>query len=157
MIFWKSWNWPSYSTECLLYWLHWHLVVEMSPLTVKMPKFASRYYRLWMWRHSGTQHWRCPSTWTDYGNSHPSGSKIQYTLITGDFSELKMSGPLWTMSWKFWGHFDIGPYRCQWGIQLHCITVSHWTMTRLFTGTAWCELWPRRRLNWRKTCALLWS
>jgi len=23
-----SWNWLSYSRDCLLYWLHWHLVVE---------------------------------------------------------------------------------------------------------------------------------
>jgi len=50
MIFWKFWNWPSYSRECLLYWLHWHLVVKTSSLTVKKPKSAWRYYWLWMWR-----------------------------------------------------------------------------------------------------------
>jgi len=28
MIFWKFWNWPLYSRQCLLYWLHWHLVIK---------------------------------------------------------------------------------------------------------------------------------
>jgi len=35
MIFWISWNWPSYSRECLWYWLHWHLVTVTSSLPVK--------------------------------------------------------------------------------------------------------------------------
>ena len=99
MIFWKSWNWPSYSRECLLYWLRWQLVIETSSLTVKKPKFASRYYGLWMWRHLRTRHRSCSSPPTDYGNSHVSGSKIQNPMITGHFSQLKMSGPLWSMSW----------------------------------------------------------
>jgi len=49
-----SWNWPSYSRECLLYWLCWHLVIEMSSLTVKKPKSALQNYWLWIWRHFGT-------------------------------------------------------------------------------------------------------
>jgi len=32
---WKSWNWPSHSSECLLCWLRLHLVIERSSLTVK--------------------------------------------------------------------------------------------------------------------------
>jgi len=154
---WKSWNWPSYGRECLLYWLHWYLVVEMSLLTVKRQKVALLYYRLWMWRHGGTKHWSCWSMPTDYGNSNASGSKNQNTPITGHFSQLKMSGPLCSMSWKYWGHFDIGPSGCQWGIQSHCITWWQCTMTCLITWTAWCELWPRRRLHGWKTCSSLWS
>ena len=41
-IFWKSWKWSSYRRKCWLYWLHWHLVVEMSSLTVKRPKYKSQ-------------------------------------------------------------------------------------------------------------------
>jgi len=77
MIFWKSLRWPPYSRECLLYWLCWHLVVETSSLTVKMPKSALRYFRLWMWRHVGSLHRSCWSTHTNYGNSHASGFQIQ--------------------------------------------------------------------------------
>jgi len=40
-IFWKSWHWSSYSTEYLLYWLRWHLVVDTSSLTVKKTKSLS--------------------------------------------------------------------------------------------------------------------
>jgi len=34
-IFWKSWNYPSYSRKWFLYWLCWHLVIETSSLTFK--------------------------------------------------------------------------------------------------------------------------
>ena len=157
MIFWKSWNWPSYSRECLQYWLRWHLVVGTSSLTGKRPWFASLYYRLWMRRHGGTQHWRCWGAPTDSGNWHTSGSNIHNTLITGHFSQLMMSGPLWSMSRKYWGHFDIGPCGCQRGIHSHCIILSQCTMTCLILWTAWCELWLRRRLHGRKTFSSLWS
>jgi len=157
MIFWKSWNWPSYSRECLMYWLRRHLVVETSSLTVTKWKFASRYYQLWMWRHSGTQHWRRSSVPTDYGNSQASGSKIQNTLNKGHFSQHKMSRPLWSMSWKYRGHFDIGPCGCQRGIQSHCIMLSHCTTTYSITWMAWCVLWLRRRLHGWKTRSSLWS
>jgi len=98
MIFLKSWNWPSYSRECSLYLLCWHLVIETSSWSVNSPKFASLYYWLWMWWYGGTQHRRCRSAPTDYGNSHVSGYTIKNTLITGHFSPLKMSGPLLSMS-----------------------------------------------------------
>ena len=116
IIFWKSWNWPSYSRECLLYWLLWHLVVETCSMSVKRAKFALLYYQLWMWRHGETQYCNCWSPPTDYGNSHGSHSKIRNTQITGHISQLKMSGQLWSMSWKYWGNFDIGPCGCQRGI-----------------------------------------
>jgi len=157
MIFWKSWYWPTSSREFLLCWLRWHLVVETSTVTVKRPKFASRCYRIRMWRECGTQHWRCSSEPTDYGNTHASGSKIQNNLITGHFSQLKMSGPLCSTSWKYWGHFHIGPFGCCKGIQSHCITLSQCTTTCSITWMAWCELWPRRWLQGRKTCSSLWS
>jgi len=76
MIFWKSWNWPSYSRECLQYWLRWHLLVETTSLTVKKPKSASPCFRLWIWTHGGSQHGRYLSAPTDYGNSRAGGSKI---------------------------------------------------------------------------------
>ena len=157
MIFWKSWNWPSYSRECLQYRLRWHLVVETSSLTVKKPESTSAYFRLWMWSHGGTQHWRYSSAPTDYGNSRASGSKIQNTVITGHSSQHKMNGRLSSMSWKYWDHSDIGPSGCQRGIQSHCITLSQCTMTCLITWMALCELWLRRRLNGRRTCSSLWS
>ena len=90
-IFWMSWNWPLYSREYLLYWLHWHLVVETSSLTVKKRKSASQYYLLWMWRHVGTQHWSCLSKSTNYENSPASGSKIQNTGITSHSSQHRMN------------------------------------------------------------------
>ena len=157
MIFWKSWNWPSYSRECLLYWLHWHLVVETSSLTVKKPNLASRYFWLWMWRHFATQHCSWSSAPSDYGNLHTSGSKIEHTLITGNFSQLKMNRPLWSMSWKYWGRFDFGPCGCRRGILSHCITLSQCTMTCSIIWMAWCELWLRRSLHGWKTWSLLWS
>jgi hypothetical protein len=36
-IFLLSWNRQSYSWQCLLYWLRWHLVVQMSLFTDKCP------------------------------------------------------------------------------------------------------------------------
>jgi len=77
MIFWKSWKWPSYSRECLQYWLPWHLVVETGSLTVKKPKSASPYFQLWTLRQGGTHRWSNSGVPTDYGNAHVSGSKIQ--------------------------------------------------------------------------------
>ena len=101
MIFWNSWNWSSYSRECLLYWLRWHLVVELSSLTVKEPMSALRYFRLWMWRQVGTVHCSYSSCPTDYGNSHVSGFNIQNTLNTSHCSQHKMNGRLWSKSWKY--------------------------------------------------------
>ena len=140
-----------------MYWLRWHLVVETSSLTVKKPTLTSWYYQLWMWRHGGTQLWSCSSPPTDHGKSHVSGSRIQNTLIAGHFSQLKMSGPLWSMWRKFWGHFNIRPCGCQRGIQSHCITLLQCTMTFSIIWTEWCELSLRRGLHSRKTCYLLWS
>jgi len=68
-----------------------------------------------------------------------------------------MNGQLSSMSWKCWGHFDIGPFGCRTGIQSHCITLSQCTTTCWITWMAWCGLWPRRRFNGRKTCSSLWS
>jgi len=157
MLFWKSWNWLSYSRECLLYWLCWYLVVEMSWLTVKKPKSTYRYFRLWMWRHVGTQNWGYSSVATDHANSHSSGSTIQNTAITSQFSQHNINVPLWSMPWQCWGHCDIVPCGCQRGILSHCITWLQCTITYSILWMAWCELWPRRRLNGRKTCSLLWS
>ena len=82
---------------------------------------------------------------------------IENTLIIGNFSLLKMSGPLWSMSWKYRGHFDIGPCGGQWGIQSHGIRLLQCTMTCSIIWTVWCKLWLRWRLPGRKTCSLLWS
>jgi len=38
MRFWKTWNWPSYSRECLLNWLRWHLVAEIKFIDSQEPK-----------------------------------------------------------------------------------------------------------------------
>jgi len=156
-MFWNCWNWPSCSRECLRCWLRWHLVSETSSLTVKKRRSALQYSQLWMWRQIGTQQWSWSSAPTDYRNSHMGGSKIHNLLNTGHFLQFKMNGPLWSMSWKNWGHFDIGPCGCQRGIQSHCITLSQCTMTRSITWMGWCELRLRRRLNGRKTCSSLWS
>jgi len=45
-IFWKSWNKPSYSRECLLYWLHWHLVLKRVHLlsTCEGPHRGTTYH-----------------------------------------------------------------------------------------------------------------
>jgi len=126
-------------------------------MSVKKPAFASRYYRLCIWRHSGTQHWSCSRVRTNYGNSHLNCSGIHNTLITGPFSQLKISGALWRRSWKYRGHFNNGPCGCQRGIQSHCITWSECTMTCSTIWTAWWQLWLRRKLYGRKTCSWMWS
>ena len=141
MIFWKSWNWPSYSRECLLYWLCWHQVVETHSLTDTQRKTASWYFWLWMWRHVGTVTWRCSSTPTDYGNSYASGFKFPNTVITGHSSQYKMNGPFWSMSWKNWGHSNIRHCGCWRGVQWHYITFSQCTMTCSIIWIAWWELW----------------
>jgi len=152
-IFWTSWNWSSYSRECLRYWLLWRLVVKTSALTDQMPKTASRYYLLWLWRHIQTQHWSCLSEPTDYKNSPKSGCKIQNAVITGYSSQPRMNGPLSSSSWKFWGQCNIRPCGCPRGIWSHCITLSQTTMTCSILSMASCELWLRRRPNGRKTCS----
>jgi len=157
MIFWKSWNWPSYSRECLLYWLCWPLVVEISSLTVKKPNSALQYFRLWMWRNFRTLNWSYSSGPTDYGNSPVNGFKIQNTPNTGNFSQLQINGWLWSMSWKYWGHSDIEPFGCRRGIQSHCIMLSQYTMTCLITWMAWCELCLRRKLHRKKTSSSRWG
>jgi len=157
MIFWKSWNWPSYGRECLLYWLCWHLVIETSSLTIKKPKSALPYFPLWMWRHDGTLYWKCSTATTDNRNSHESGFKIQNTVITGHSTHHKMNWWLWSMFWKYWGHSDIGHCGCRRGIHSHCIMSSQCTMTCSIRWMASCELSPSRKLNGRKTYSLPWS
>jgi len=109
---------------------------KWSSLTVKKLKSALKYFLLWIWRHIGTLHWSCSSAPTDYGNSHTSGFYIQNTVNTGHCSQLRMNGWLSSMWWKYWGHFDIGPFGCRGGIQSHCITSSQCTMTCLITWMA---------------------
>jgi len=94
---------------------------------------------------------------TVYGNSHAGAFKTQNTVDTGRYSQLRMNGRLSSMSWKYWGHFDIGPFGCRRAIQSHCIPLSQYKMTCSITWMTWCELWPRRRLNGRKTCSSRWS
>ena len=106
---WTSWNWPSYSRECWQYRLPWHLVVDMSSMTVPKAKSASWYYRLWLWRPCWTRLWITSSAPTDYENSQAPGSNIQNTVITGHSSHHKIDGPLWSTSWKYWSHLDIWP------------------------------------------------
>jgi len=157
MIFRKYWNVPAYSRECLLYRFHCHLFVETRSSTIGKPNIASRYYRWLMWRHVGPLHSCCLSASTDYGNSHASGYNIEDTLNTGHLSQLKMSGPLWSMSWQYWGHFNIGPFGCRRGIQSHCIVSSLCKMSCSIIWTAWCNRCLWKRLHGRKTCSLVWS
>ena len=157
MIFWKSWNWPSYSREWMLDWLRWHVLATMSLLTGKNPKSALRYLRLWKWRHIGTLHWGYSSGHTDYGNCHMSDFKIQNTLNTSHYSQHKMNRRMWCTTWIYWVHSDIEPFGCQHRIVLHCITLSQCAMTCLITWMAWCELLLRSKLNGNKTCSLQWS
>jgi len=145
-----SWNWPSSSRECLLYWLCWHLVVETSSLTVKRPMCAWQYFQLWMWRHIGTLHWSCWSAPTEYGNSHASGWRIQKTRITGHWSQHKMNEQFRNMSQKYWGHPDIETCGCRRGIHAHCNTFSQCTITCSIIWMAWCKLWLRRGTQWKE-------
>jgi len=116
-----------------------------------------QYFRLCMWRQVGTLHWSCSSAPTKYGNSHESGFITQNTVNTSCYSQLSMNGWLSSMSWKYWGHFRIVSFGCRRRIQSHFITLSQYTMTCSITWMAWRELWPRRRLNGKKTCSSLWS
>lgn len=50
--FWNPWNWLSYSSQCLLYWLQWYLVVEKCPWTFKDPKFKLQHFELSLWKLS---------------------------------------------------------------------------------------------------------
>jgi len=157
MIMWKSWNWPSNSSECLLYWLHWHLVIETSSLTLKESKSASRNFQLWMWGHIWTLHWSCSNMSTTYMDSPASGSEIQNTVITGHSLQHKMNRPLSSMSCNYSDNSEIGPCGCWRGLQSHCITISQCTMTCMIISIAWCELWLKRRPHGRKTCSSPWS
>jgi len=139
-IFWMAWNWPSYSGECLPYWLCWQPVIETSSLPVNKPKAASQYHLLWIWRHIGTRHCSSLSKHTDYENSPISGSKIQYTVIAGHSSQHRRNGRLCCTSWKFWGHSVIGPCGCRTSIQSHCNTSQQSTMTYSIIWMALCEL-----------------
>jgi len=118
---------------------------------------ASRYIRFEIGRPVETLPWSCSIVPSDYVNSHTSGLKIQNRAITGQSSQLEMNGPLWSMSWKCWGHSDIGPCGCRRGIQSHCIMWSQSTMICSITWMASCELWLRKRLPGTKTCCLPWS
>jgi len=128
----------------------------MSSLTVKRLKSVSRYFWLWMSRPVAIRPWSCSSVPCDYVNSQASGLKVQYTVITGHSTQLKMNGPLWSMSWKCWRHYNSGPYGCRRGIQSHCITLSQCTMISSITWMAWCDLWGINRLHGRMTCTLPW-
>jgi hypothetical protein len=92
MIFWRSWCWPLYTRECLLYMIQWHLVAEMSSWTVKRHQPAMLYLRLWMWRHFWTLCWSCSCAPNDYRNSHQSGIKTQMMLKCCHYSQLRMKG-----------------------------------------------------------------
>ena len=129
----------------------------MSLLTVKKPKSRSQHYPLWMWKYIGTRHWSCPSVPTDYVNWYASGLKPQTTAITSHSSQYRMSGLLWSMSWRFYGHSSTGPCGCRNDILSLCIMSSLSTMICLITWMAWCELWPTRRHNGWKTYSVLWS
>ena len=152
-----SWNWPSYSRECLLYWLCWHLAVETSSLGVKQQKSTLQYFQSSVWRHVRTLHSSFPSGPTNYGNPQVSGFRIQNTLHTGQCSQHKMNGELRSMSWKYWSDSDIGSCACPIGIQSHCITLSQCTMTCSITWMMWCDVFLGRKLNGMKTCSWRWS
>jgi hypothetical protein len=116
-----------------------------------------RTLRLWMWRHVRTQHWSCSRMPTDYGNLHETGSKHQNTWITGHCSQLKMNAPLWSMSWMYWGHYDIGPSGSPRGIQSNCASSWQYSISCSIRWKGWCELVEERTTNERKTCSTLWS
>jgi len=94
---------------------------------------------------------------TVYGNSHGSGFKTQNTVITGHSSPHRRSGPLSCLSWRLYSHSAIGHCGCRNGIPLVCITSSLAAMTCSITWMVWCELWPRRRHNGRKTYTSPWG
>jgi hypothetical protein len=105
----------------------------------------------------GPRHWSCLTAPTHYVNSHESGLETQNTAISGHSSQHRMSGPLSSVSWKFYGDSSPEPCGCQKGILLLCIISSLSTITCLITWMVWWELWPRRRHNERKTYSLPWS
>jgi len=109
-----------------------------------------------MWRHVGTRHWSCSSAPIDYMNSHASYLQTQSIGITGHSTQHRMSGQLSSMAWRIYGHSSTGPCGCQNGIPLLCIMSSLSTMTFLITRTVWCDLWPWRRHNGRKTYYFPW-
>ena len=86
----------------------------------------------------------------------PECLKTQNTVITGHYSQHRISGWLLSISRRFYGHSSTGPCGCRNGIPLLCTTSSLSTITCLLTWMAWWELWPRRRLNGRKTYSLPW-
>ena len=104
-----------------------------------------------------TRHWRCSSVPTDCVNSPRSCLKTQSIATTSCSPQLRMSKLLSSMWWIFNGRSGAGPFGCRNGIPLLCITSSLSTMTFLITWMAWCELWPRKRHNGRKTYSSLWS
>jgi len=129
----------------------------MSSFTVKFLKSGLQHCQLWMWRHAGSRHWSCSSASPDYVNSHTSVSKTQSTAITSHSSQPRISGLLLSISWRCYSHSGTGPCGCRNGIPLLCILSSLSTMSCLITWITWCELWPGRRHNGRKTYSLAWS
>jgi len=135
-----TWQCPSYSWECLEYWLHWHAVVEMSSLTVIKPKYELQYYQSWMCKHGGIQQWSCLGKTTDYENLPARGLRIQNTVITGHSSQLRMNGLSSSTWWRSQHHSNTGPCGCQKSIQSHCIMSSLSTMTCSIIWMVLCEL-----------------
>jgi len=128
-LFWKSWNGPSYSRECLLYWLRWHLVVENSLLDVNKPESPSWCYLVRMWSQAGSRHCCWLSEPPDYENSLTSGSRNQNPVSTSHSSQHRMRRPLSSTSWKFRGHSITGHCGYRKGIRSHCITLSQSPLT----------------------------
>jgi hypothetical protein len=110
-----------------------------------------------MWRQSGTRPWSCTSASTNYMKSHASGLKPPNTAITCHTLQHRMCGPWSSLSWRFYVHSGTGPCGGRNLIPLLCITTSLSTLTCSITGMSWCELWPRRRYNGKKTYTLSWS
>ena len=141
----------------MLYWLRWHLDVETSLSTVNKQYSGSQYYSLGMWRPVVKRHWSCSSAPTDCLNSPWSGLTTQNIATTGRSSRLRMSRLFPSMWWRFYGQSGTGPLGWRNGIPLLCITSLLSIMTYLITWMTWCELWPRKRPNGRKTDSSLWS
>jgi len=119
-----------------------------------MSKSALLYYISWMWRHIGTQHWNCLWKPTDYEDSALSGSKIQNRVITGNSSQHRWNGPLWSTSWKLWADSNNWPCWSWRSIRSDCITLLQSSMTSSNLGMALFELWLRAWLDGTKTCSL---
>jgi len=98
---------------------------------------------VWSWT------WSCASTPSDYMKLHASGLKTHNTAITGHSSQLKMNGPLWSMSWKCWGHSDIGPCGCWRCIPSHGIALSVYNdMFDLMEGMT--RAWAKKITPWKE-------